>query len=50
MKKLTLFFVPSYDDETDNPCTCIYDAITEVVELPLDCATLEELFDEGNDQ
>jgi hypothetical protein len=46
MKKLTLFFVPSYDDETDTPC--MYDAITEVLELPLDCATLEELFEEGD--
>jgi hypothetical protein len=48
MKKLTLFFVPSFDDEIDTPC--IYDAITEVVELPLDCATLEELLGEGDDQ
>jgi hypothetical protein len=46
MKKLTLFFVPSFDDETDTPC--MYDAITEVVELPLDCATPEELFEAGD--
>jgi hypothetical protein len=45
MKKLTLFFVPSFDDD-ETPYPCMYDAITEVLELPLDCATPEELFDQ----
>jgi len=45
MKKPTLFFVPPCDDD-DADTPCIYDAITEVVEMPLDCATPEELFDQ----
>jgi hypothetical protein len=49
MKKLTLFFVPPCDDD-DADTPCVYDAITEVVEMPLDCATPEELFGEGDDQ